>query len=198
MSVRPTISYKMKNAPDCPITPSPEESRFPGASIPILLARTAQVLREAEQACIDQLGFDLNPEEFFIVRQIVQHNELTVSMLRSMTRRDRKHLFRVLARFEELGLIDRQQSANDRRSYLIHATKRCQRLHALIEPAILKLHRSLLNGFDGDSLLLLVDALHVIGGRAEGYSSNSLVAPHLAFMSAPDIKGDRAVKSIAP
>lgn len=176
----------MKNAPECPATTLPQEGLFPGASIPILLSRTSLALKEAERACIEGLGFDLNPEEFFLIRQIVQHDELTVSILREITRRDRKHLFRVLSRFEELGLIERNQSPRDRRSYTIQATRRCRRLHALIEPTILKLHQSLLSGVDGERMLLLIDALRVIGGRAESYVSGGVVKPHLAFISPSD------------
>ena len=78
----------------------------------LVVARTARRLRQ-------EAGADLSPSLISALASIDRHGPLTPSELAGHERVQRPTATRVLARLEELGLVDRAPDPADRRSSLI-------------------------------------------------------------------------------
>src|SRR3954452_13993112 len=78
----------------------------------LVVARTARRLRQ-------EAGADLSPSMISALASIDRHGPLTPSELAAHERVQRPTATRVLARLEELGLIERAPDPTDRRSSLI-------------------------------------------------------------------------------
>ena len=78
----------------------------------LTIARTARRLRQ-------EAGADLSPSQSSALAAIERHGPLTPSELANHERVQRPTATRVLARLEELGLVDRAPDPADRRSSLI-------------------------------------------------------------------------------
>jgi DNA-binding MarR family transcriptional regulator len=76
------------------------------------VSRTARRLRQ-------EAGADLSPSQISALAAIDRHGPLTPSELAAHERVQRPTATRVLARLEQLGLIDRAPDPTDRRSSLI-------------------------------------------------------------------------------
>lgn len=81
----------------------------------LVVARTARRLRQ-------EAGADLSPSMSSALAAIDRHGPLTPSEVAAHERVQRPTATRVLARLEELGLIDRAPDPADRRSSLISAS----------------------------------------------------------------------------
>src|SRR3954447_11918383 len=81
----------------------------------LVVARTARRLRQ-------EAGADLSPSLISALAAIDRHGPLTPSELAAHERVQRPTITRVLARLEELELIERAPDAADRRSSLITAS----------------------------------------------------------------------------
>ena len=81
----------------------------------LVVARTARRLRQ-------EAGADLSPSLSSALASIDRHGPITPSELATHERVQRPTATRVLARLEELGLIDRAPDPADRRSSLISAS----------------------------------------------------------------------------
>src|SRR3954462_11759764 len=81
----------------------------------LVVARTARRLRQETSA-------DLSPSMISALASVDRHGPLTPSELADYERVQRPTVTRVLARLEELGLIERAPDPADRRSSLISAS----------------------------------------------------------------------------
>jgi DNA-binding MarR family transcriptional regulator len=81
----------------------------------LVVARTARRLRQEAEA-------DLSPSLSSALASIDRHGPITPSELAAHERVQRPTATRVLARLEELGLVDRAPDPADRRSSLISAS----------------------------------------------------------------------------
>src|SRR5919107_4668500 len=81
----------------------------------LVVARTARRLRQ-------EAGADLSPSVISARASIDRHGPLTPSELAALERVQRPTATRVLARLEEMGLIERAADPADRRSSLISAS----------------------------------------------------------------------------
>ena len=81
----------------------------------LVVARTARRLRQ-------EAGADLSPSLSSALASIDRHGPITPSELATHERVQRPTATRVLARLEELGLVDRALDPADRRSSLITAS----------------------------------------------------------------------------
>jgi DNA-binding MarR family transcriptional regulator len=81
----------------------------------LVVARTARRLRQ-------EAGADLSPSLISALASVDRHGPLTPSELAAHERVQRPSITRVLARLEELGLIERAPDPADRRSALITAS----------------------------------------------------------------------------
>ena len=81
----------------------------------LVVARTARRLRQ-------EAGADLSPSLSSALASIDRHGPITPSELAAHERVQRPTATRVLARLEELGLVDRAPDPADRRSSLITAS----------------------------------------------------------------------------
>jgi DNA-binding MarR family transcriptional regulator len=81
----------------------------------LVVARTARRLRQ-------EAGADLSPSLSSALASIDRHGPITPSELATHERVQRPTATRVLARLEELGLVDRAPDPADRRSSLITAS----------------------------------------------------------------------------
>jgi DNA-binding MarR family transcriptional regulator len=81
----------------------------------LVVARTARRLRQ-------EAGADLSPSQSSALAAIDRHGPMTPSELAAHERVQRPTATRVIARLEELGLIDRASDPSDRRSSLISAS----------------------------------------------------------------------------
>jgi DNA-binding MarR family transcriptional regulator len=81
----------------------------------LVVTRTARRLRQ-------EAGADLSPSMISALASIDRHGPLTPSELAAHERVQRPTITRVLARLEELALIDRAPDPADRRSSLITAS----------------------------------------------------------------------------
>jgi DNA-binding MarR family transcriptional regulator len=81
----------------------------------LVVARTARRLRQ-------EAGADLSPSLSSALAAIERHGPVTPSELADHERVQRPTATRVIARLEELGLVDRAPDPGDRRSSLISAS----------------------------------------------------------------------------
>jgi DNA-binding MarR family transcriptional regulator len=81
----------------------------------LVVARTARRLRQ-------EAGADLSPSLSSALAAIERHGPVTPSELADHERVQRPTATRVIARLEELGLVDRAADPSDRRSSLISAS----------------------------------------------------------------------------
>jgi DNA-binding MarR family transcriptional regulator len=81
----------------------------------LVVARTARRLRQ-------EAGADLSPSLSSALASLDRHGPITPSELAAHERVQRPTATRVIARLEELGLVDRAPDSADRRSSLISAS----------------------------------------------------------------------------
>ena len=81
----------------------------------LVIARTARRLRQ-------EAGEELSPSQGAALATIGRHGPLTPSELAVRERIQRPTATRVIARLEEMGLVDRTQDPVDRRSFVVALT----------------------------------------------------------------------------
>ena len=81
----------------------------------LAIARTARRLRQ-------EAGEELSPSQAAALVTIDRHGPLTPSELAARERIQRPTATRVIARLEEMGLVDRTQDPVDRRSFVVALT----------------------------------------------------------------------------
>jgi DNA-binding MarR family transcriptional regulator len=96
------------------LTTSPTPTALAGR-LQLVLARTARRLRQ-------EAGADLSPSLSSALASIDRHGPLTPSEVAAYERVQRPTATRVIARLEELGLVERAPDPSDRRSSLLSAS----------------------------------------------------------------------------
>jgi DNA-binding MarR family transcriptional regulator len=96
------------------LTKTPSSTALAGR-LQLVLARTARRLRQ-------EAGADLSPSLSSALASVDRHGPVTPSELAAHERVQRPTATRVIARLEELGLIERAADPSDRRSALLSAS----------------------------------------------------------------------------
>lgn len=116
------------------------DSPYLRASIAYRIHRLQRLLRRHWLRVAEQGGFDLTPEQFFLLRKLHEADGQSQTELADEALQDRPNLTRMLRDLERRGLVARRTDPADGRRKLVHLTREGAALHeafvaSVVEPA---------------------------------------------------------------
>jgi DNA-binding MarR family transcriptional regulator len=136
-------------------------------TLPHWVNRLSFQLRSEAQQAFRAKGIDLTPEEWAILMVIWSRGPQRMTELASKTFRDRTTVTRMIDRLVRKGLIERQSSAEDRRTVLIGVTG----AGAALEPDVMAVIRPLIArataGLSGEDATRALAVLRQISANLE-------------------------------
>ena len=88
-----------------------------------LLDRTARKVKQYAQRRFNAENYDITVDQWLILRNLNQHNDLNQSQLAEITEKDHPTLTRIIDLLCKKGLTERRIHPADRRSFIIHLTE---------------------------------------------------------------------------
>ena len=85
--------------------------------------RTYRKKQTMAQRMFTEFGLDISPEQWVILKIVTQYDGISQVDLAQKAAKDTASITRILDILEKKGLLGRVQDANDRRKYLVTATK---------------------------------------------------------------------------
>ena len=113
-------------------------------SIGFIIYRTALALKAVLQRTLKEQGFDITPEQYGILRVLLEEEGLSQKEIGSILFKDKPNVSRMLDALERKKLIHRQPT--DRRRYAIFLTAEGKKLIEELLPIGLQLEEKALNG----------------------------------------------------
>ncbi|MBK0382938.1 MarR family transcriptional regulator [Pedobacter sp. SD-b] len=89
-----------------------------------LLDRTNRKIKQYAQKCFKEQNFDITVDQWLILKALNQNNDQNQSQLAEITGKDHPTLTRILDLLVKKDLVERKACTNDRRSFIIHLTKK--------------------------------------------------------------------------
>ena len=132
-------------------TPTLEES------LAFRIYRTQRLLRQNFLASGEAAGFDLTPEQFFLLNKLRRDDGQPQGALVDPALGDRPNLTRIVAGLERRGLVQRSADPTDRRVRRVHLTEEGAALHDAFVAAVVWPVRDALFG---DLTPQTTDAVH--------------------------------------
>jgi DNA-binding MarR family transcriptional regulator len=89
-----------------------------------LLERTARRIKQYAQQRFNSENFDITVDQWLVIKNLRNSNDLNQSELAELTGKDCPTLTRIIDLLCKKELTERRMDANDRRSFIIHLTKK--------------------------------------------------------------------------
>jgi DNA-binding MarR family transcriptional regulator len=140
-------------------------------SIIHLLHRASQ--RASEIFAIETRDFDLTARQYAVIATIARHEGLSQTDLVRMTGIDRSTLADVVQRLLRRGIIERERTTRDGRTYAVTLSEQGKALLQAIRPTARRADRHVLSVLSDEDAKALINALAQLIGRAEGQESAS-------------------------
>ncbi len=112
-------------------------------------------------------SFDITTEQWMIMNRLFEKGGISQKELSERTLKDQGALTRTLDRMENKGLVKRQVSPNDRRSFLIYLTDAGQTLRNQIVPIAVECIEEAEKGFTEEEVRTLKSLLNRISSNLE-------------------------------
>jgi DNA-binding MarR family transcriptional regulator len=104
-------------------------------------------------------SFDITTEQWMIMNRLFEEGGISQKELSERTLKDQGSLTRTLDRMEKKGLVKRQVSPNDRRSFLIYLTDAGQTVRDQIVPIAVECIEEAVKGFTEEEVGILTTLL---------------------------------------
>lgn len=135
-------------------------------SIIHLLHRASQ--RASEIFAIETRDYDLTARQYAVIATIARHEGLSQTDLVRMTGIDRSTLADVVQRLLRRGIIERERTTRDGRTYAVTLSEEGRQLLQAIKPIARRADRHVLASLSEDEARSLVDALGHLIRRSNG------------------------------
>ena len=89
-----------------------------------LLERTARRIKQYAQQRFNIENFDITVDQWLVLKNLRNSNDLNQSELAELTGKDHPTLTRIIDLLCKKGLTERRMDTDDRRSFIIHLTKK--------------------------------------------------------------------------
>jgi DNA-binding MarR family transcriptional regulator len=89
-----------------------------------LLERTARRIKQYAQQRFNNECFDITVDQWLVLKNLRNSNDLNQSELAELTGKDHPTLTRIIDLLCKKGLTERRMDVEDRRSFIIHLTKK--------------------------------------------------------------------------
>ena len=93
-----------------------------------LIARSARLLRYSFIKEFRKKGFELTPEQWFIITKLNENDGLTQVELTDEIFNDKPNITRIIDSMEKKGLVERRRSERDRRSFNIFLSEKAKEI----------------------------------------------------------------------
>ncbi|MEZ4317468.1 MAG: MarR family transcriptional regulator [Myxococcota bacterium] len=124
-------------------------SPFLHASLAFRIHRLQRLLRRQFLRKAEEAGMAMTPEQFFLLRKLVERDGQSQTELADDALQDRPNLTRMLRELDARGLIARREDPDDARRRLVHLTRAGQDLHdAFVARVVEPTRDSLFAGLD--------------------------------------------------
>ncbi len=140
-------------------------------SITHLLHRASQ--RASEIFAIETRDFDLTARQYAVIATIARHEGLSQTDLVRMTGIDRSTLADVVQRLLRRGIIERERTTRDGRTYAVTLSEEGKQLLQSIKPIAKRADRHVLAMLSEDEARGLIDTLTQLIRRANGNGPGS-------------------------
>lgn len=90
----------------------------------LLLERTARRVKQYAQQRFNAEDFDITVDQWLVLKTLRSSNDLNQSELAELTNKDCPTLTRIIDLLCKKGLTERRMAADDRRSFIVHLTKK--------------------------------------------------------------------------
>lgn len=134
--------------------------------------RTSRLIRHIHYLTFQQHGFDLTPEQWFILNKLAAKSPQSQTELGENLIDDRPNMTRLLSTLEKKGWITRRPDASDRRKTEVELTPEGQGILERGMPLALKVRDELRMGIDDKDLSGLWNVLDRLDGNMEAIISN--------------------------
>lgn len=98
-------------------------------SLAYRIHRFARLLRKQFLSLATANGFDLTPEQFFVLNRLRREDGASQTDLTETIFSDRPNLTRMVAKMADKGLVRRREDPEDGRRVRVFLTKKGQRIH---------------------------------------------------------------------
>jgi DNA-binding MarR family transcriptional regulator len=140
------------------------------SSIIHLLHRASQ--RASEIFAIETRDFDLTARQYAVIATIARHEGLSQTDLVRMTGIDRSTLADVVQRLLRRGIIERERTTRDGRTYAVTLSDSGRELLQAIKPIARRADRHVLSVLSEEESRALVNALNQLIRRSEASARN--------------------------
>jgi DNA-binding MarR family transcriptional regulator len=140
-------------------------------SIIHLLHRASQ--RASEIFAVETRDFDLTARQYAVIATIARHEGLSQTDLVRMTGIDRSTLADVVQRLLRRGIIERERTTRDGRTYAVTLSEQGRTLLQSIRPTARRADRHVLSALSDEDAKALVNALAQLIGKGEVQESAS-------------------------
>lgn len=140
------------------------------SSIIHLLHRASQ--RASEIFAIETRDFDLTARQYAVIATIARHEGLSQTDLVRMTGIDRSTLADVVQRLLRRGIIERERTTRDGRTYAVTLSESGRELLQSIRPIARRADRHVLSVLSEEESRALVNALNQLIKRSEASARN--------------------------
>lgn len=126
-------------------------------NLPLLLLQAREALMANFRPILKHFG--LTEQQWRIIRTLVENGPLEPHQLCSQCQILSPSLAGVLARMDELGLVQRQRFSNDLRRVLVSPTQRAQAIYEALTPISTAQYQAIEQTWGADTLAALTQAL---------------------------------------
>lgn len=135
-------------------------------SIIHLLHRASQ--RASEIFAVETRDFDLTARQYAVIATVARHEGLSQTDLVRMTGIDRSTLADVVQRLLRRGIIERERTTRDGRTYAVSLSEEGRKLLQAVRPVARRADRHVLSRLPEDEARVLMEALSHLIKRQEG------------------------------
>lgn len=127
-----------------------------------LIYRAARVLRYGLLRMFKENGFDLTPEQWFVLTRLWEQDRQSQGDLGDRIFNDRPNMNRIINSMEKKKLVVRQPDSQDGRRHLIALTEKGKALRMKLWPIVIEERQKIYKGLDDDDLKTMKKILSVL------------------------------------
>jgi MarR family transcriptional regulator, transcriptional regulator for hemolysin len=135
--------------------------------------RSSRLVRHLHYMTFQQSGFDLTPEQWFILNKLAVRSPQSQTELGESIMDDRPNMTRILLTLEKKGWISRRTDEKDRRKSEVQLTDEGSHVLDACLPAAVRARDQLRNAISDEEMLVFWRVLDKLDHNIEGIIRNS-------------------------
>ena len=130
-----------------------------------IIDRTLKLIKYSYLQTFKELGLDITTEQWVILDRLAEGDGISQTDLANDSFKNAPTVSRIIELLRKKGLIQKKQSADDRRQSLIYLTNKGNEYHEIATPAVLALRRRGWQGLDEHDYDDFMRIMNKIGGN---------------------------------